>query len=209
MLRISSRFLLHILEHPQLVMFEGEFRHSHVNRYPVFTHPARYTIVVLGQGRTGQEALDRHIAESFDAEEVADLFQGPVGGDKLFFGGEINTVKAGEPDWRAAYPHMNFFCAGVAEGLDFALGGGAADDGVIDDDDAFAVNDFPDGGKLDFDIHLAHFLFGRDKCPADVVAANHTHIEGDAGLLGEADGGGGAGVGDGNDDVGFDGVLNS
>jgi len=40
------------------------------------------------------------------------------------------------------------------------------------------------------------------------VRTNHSHIKGDAGLLGETDGGGGAGVGDWNYDVGIDGMLN-
>ena len=118
--------------------------------------------------------------EGFDFEEVADLLDGPVVGDKLFFGREVDAVETGEANRRAAYPHMNFFCAGVAEGLDFAFGGGAADDGIIDDDDSFAFYDFPDGGELDFDVKFAHFLVGRDKRPADVVASNHTHIERDS-----------------------------
>jgi len=111
--------------------------------------------VVSGQSGAAEQAFEGHIAERIDAEKVADLFECSVVGDKLFLGGEIYAVKTGETNGRTTDPHMNFFRPGVAEGPDFAFGGGAADNGVVDDNDSFAVYDFPDGGELDFDGQLA------------------------------------------------------
>ncbi len=89
---------------------------------------------------------------------------------------------------------------------DFA-GGGAADDGVVDEDDALAFEQATDGVELHADAEVADALLGLDKGAADVVVADEAEVEGDAGLGGVADGGGDAGVGDGDDEVGGDAGL--
>ena len=64
-----------------------------------------------------------------------------------------------------------------------------------------------DGVELELDAKVADGLGGLDEGAAHVVIADQRLAEGDAGLGGVTDGGGGAGVGNGDDDIGIDGVL--
>ncbi len=85
--------------------------------------------------------------------------------------------------------------------------GRAADDGVVDEDDALAFEQGADGVELHADAEVADALLGLDEGAADVVVADEAEVEGDAGLGGVAEGGGDAGVGDGDDEVGGDAGL--
>ncbi len=96
---------------------------------------------------------------------------------------------------------------GGAAHADDLAGGGAADDGVVDQDDTLAFEQRADGVELHADAEVAHTLLGLNKGAADVVVADEAEVEGDAGFGGVAQGGGDAGVGHGDDEVGGDGGL--
>ena len=57
-------------------------------------------------------------------------------GDQLVRGGEIDAVKTGMADRRAADAQVNLFRAGAAKGAHLGARRRAAHDGIFDDDDA-------------------------------------------------------------------------
>ena len=70
-----------------------------------------------------------------------------------------------------------------------------------------ALNDLAHRVELEADAELAQRLGGLDEGPAHVGVLDQPLAVGDAGGLGVADGGGRAGLGGGDDQVGLDGVL--
>ena len=67
---------------------------------------------------------------------------------------------------------------------------------------AFALEHLAHGVELDLDAEVADVLLRLDEGAADVVVADQGEVQRDAGLLGVADGGGHAGVGDRGHQVG-------
>src|SRR6202035_2096086 len=102
---------------------------------------------------------------------------------------------------------MDFFGAGVAHHADELAAGGAADDGIVDEDDALSGDEFTNGIEFEFDAEIADGLRRLDEGAADVVIANEAHAEGNFGFEREANGGGDTGVWNGDDHVGFDGMF--
>ena len=100
--------------------------------------------------------------------------------------------------------HVDLGGAGGADHLDDLAAGGAADDGVVDQDDALALDDAAVGGVFELHAEVADAVGGFDEGAADIVVADDAELEGDAALGGVAHGGGDAAVGDGDDDVGVD-----
>ena len=150
------------------------------------------------------EAFEGEVGEGVGAYIVADLVDGHVGGDELFFGRGIDAVEAWGDGGRAGDAHVDFGGSGFADHANDFFAGGAADDGIVDEDDALAFEEGADGVELELDAEVADALFGLDEGAADVVVADESEAEGDAGFGGVAHGGGDAGVGDGDDDVGGD-----
>ena len=86
-------------------------------------------------------------------------------------------------------------------------GGGAADDGVVHDDNAFAADHFVNEVEFDADAEVADELAGLEEGAADVVVADEGVAVGDAAGFGVAHRGPVAGVGDRNNEVGGDGMF--
>ena len=61
---------------------------------------------------------------------------------------------------------MNFFGSGVADHADYLLAGGAANYGVVDQDDALAFDQAADGIQLELDAEVAHGLLRLDEASA-------------------------------------------
>ena len=97
---------------------------------------------------------------------------------------------------------MHFSGAGAAHHADNFAAGGAANDGVVDEDDALAFEQIVHRVELEADAEVADALLGLDKCAADVVVADEAEAEGHAGFFRVAERGGHAGVGHGHDDIG-------
>ena len=155
----------------------------------------------------GDHAILRKIIEGIGVEVFADFLEGMVGGHKLAAIGKINAIDAGVHVGRATDEHMDFFGAGFLEVVDAGLAGGAADDGIIHNDDALALDQLGDEVELHADVEIADELRGLEEAAADIVVADKGHLEGDAGLEGIAEGGAVAAVGHGDDDVGLDGKF--
>ena len=102
---------------------------------------------------------------------------------------------------------MNFGCAGAAHHANNFAACRAADDGIVNEDDALAGEEIVHGIELEADAEVADALLGFDKCAADVMVADEAEAERQARLFRVAERSGDAGVGDGNDDVGGDAGL--
>jgi hypothetical protein len=85
---------------------------------------------------------------------------------------------------------------------DFAAGG-AANDGVVDEDDALAFEQVVNGIELEADAEVADALLGLNEGAANVVVADEAETEADAALFSVSESRGDAGVGNGDDEVGI------
>jgi hypothetical protein len=99
---------------------------------------------------------------------------------------------------------MDLFGAGIAHHLDDLHRGRAADDAVVDKDDALALDQGAIGIVLEFDAEVADVLARLDEGPSDIVGADDAQFERDLRFLAEAKCRRNAGVGNGHDKVGVD-----
>ena len=97
---------------------------------------------------------------------------------------------------------MNFLGAGFTQHADDFAAGGAPHDGIVDQDDAFALEGFRHGGVFHARAEVADGLFGLNEGASLVVAADEAHLDGNARLLGKPQRRAGGGIGDGDHDVG-------
>ena len=102
---------------------------------------------------------------------------------------------------------MDLGGAGLAQHPHQGPLGVAAHDGVVDDDEALALDDLAQGVELEADAELAQGLGGLDEGAPHVGVLHQALPVGDAGGLGVADGGRGARLRRGDDEVGFHRVL--
>src|SRR3954471_52528 len=157
---------------------------------------------VLADLRRGDQTVERHVAERVGADRAADLVAVQPGGDELRPGGEVDAVEAGPLDGRGGDPHVDLGGAGLAQHPDQGPLGVAADDGVVDDDEALTGDDVAERVQLEPDAELADGLAGLDEGAADVGVLHQTLAIGDSRLLGIPDGGRGPGLRHGDDQVG-------
>ena len=75
---------------------------------------------------------------------------------------------------------MHLARAGVAHHLDDLDAGRAANDRIVDEDDALAVDQRRIGVVLQLDAEVADFLARLDEGPADIVRADDAEFERDA-----------------------------
>ena len=118
------------------------------------------------------------------------------------FAGRVDAVEAGRNGGRATDAQMHFLCARAAHHAHNFSACRAADDGVVDEDDALAFEQIVHRVELEAHAEVAHALLGLDEGAAHVVVADEAEAEGNAGLFRVAERGGDAGVGHGHDHVG-------
>src|SRR5208282_5606755 len=150
------------------------------------------------------ETFDREIGKRVGDDETANLVDGFVGRDQFFFRRRVHSVEAGRDGRRAGNPHVDFFRAGVANHADNFLAGGAAHNGVIDQNDSLARDKAADGVEFQLHTKVAHGLLRLNKSTSDVVIANKPEPKRNAALGGIADGRRIARIRNGNDDIGID-----
>ena len=117
-----------------------------------------------------------------------------IGGDNVkkiscVRGGNISGVRsvvAGMQEGRRRDAHMNFLRAGFPEHPHDVGAGGAAHDGVVNQDNAFVPNGFLHGGKLY--LYGVHPPGGLDERATDVFVFDEPDAVGNAGGSGVADG---------------------
>src|SRR5438105_14985865 len=165
------------------------------------TEPAFGISDSLFQGR------QREVAQRVRAQEFADVLRRVRRRDQFLARGRIHAIVAGGNRWRATDAHVNFFCSGVADHAHDFAAGGAADDGIVHQHDALAFDKAAHGIELQFDAEVSDGLQRLDERAADVMIANQAHAEGNSGIERVAYGGGHAGIRDGDNDVGLDGMF--
>ena len=102
---------------------------------------------------------------------------------------------------------MNLLGAGIAQHLDELHHGGAAYDGVVDHDQALALDVVTQRVELHAHAHGAQLLRGLDKRTAHIAILDEALAKGNAALVRIALRGRQTGVGHADDQVGLDGLL--
>jgi hypothetical protein len=125
-----------------------------------------------------EQAIERQVGQRVGFNELADLFDGVVGGDEFALAGRVDAVEAGRNGRRATDAEMDFCCAGAADHADDFAAGGAADDGVVDEDDALAFEQVVNGVELEADAEVADALLGLNEGAAHVVVADEAERKG-------------------------------
>src|SRR2546430_3242670 len=97
---------------------------------------------------------------------------------------------------------MNRLRPGAAQFFHDLAAGSAAHDRIVDEDDAFSLEDLAKRVELQLDADVAQPLVGLDEGARDVAALDQALAVGDAARFGEADGGRRARVGGRADEFG-------
>lgn len=113
---------------------------------------------VGGLAGGAHHAVLREIAERIGVQVAADFVEAVICRHELGAIREIDAVDAGMHVGRATDEDVNLLCTGFLEAVDASFGSGAADDGVIDDNDAFPANEFLDEVEFDADVEVADEL---------------------------------------------------
>src|SRR5262245_29699970 len=113
---------------------------------------------LVGQTERGEDPADRQVAERVGTDEVARLIDRMGRGDELRLDGRIDAIEAGVIDRRRTDPDVDLARARAPEQLHDPLRGRAADDRVVDDDQALAGDDLPHRIELDRHPAMAHPL---------------------------------------------------
>lgn len=174
----------------------------------IFLIDAGLAEVIGGHADGAGNGADGEVAEGIGSECVRHFlfdFGGEVGsghevgGEQFADGAHVDAVEAGSDDRRAGDTNVDFAGAAfLAELVDEGFHRRRADDGVLDEQNAFAFQDLRQGGV--FDAGFVGAVAAFDEGAADVAVAEQAFETGDAKLEGHAVGGRLSGVWDGNDD---------
>ncbi len=138
---------------------------------------------------------------------LAYLLQGMGRTDQLAPLGCVDPVETWETPDRCGDAQMDLPSAGPANHLNDLTHRGPPNDRVIDNHNTLIRQDRLDRIVLYLRSKIADPLCRFDKRPADVMITDNSHVEWEAGLLGESQGRTGTGVGDGNDHIARGGAL--
>ena len=118
----------------------------------------RQFIVAAGFADGAVETIHGEEGERIDADDFGHFLNGVVGSHELRFLRRIDAVEAGVGRRRAGDAHMDFAGAGFAHHGDDLLAGSAANDGIIDEDNALAPEDGAIGIMFQLDAEMADGL---------------------------------------------------
>ncbi len=102
---------------------------------------------------------------------------------------------------------MDLGRTGIAHHLDDLHAGCAANDRIVDQDNAFALDQRPVGVVFQLDAEMAHLVARLDEGPSDIMRADDAEFEGYARFLGIADRRGHPAVGHRDDEIGVNAVF--
>ena len=126
--------------------------------------------------------------ESVSADHLTNFFGAVFRCDELLSFCGIDTEEARILDRRRADAELDFLSAGITKQIDDDAAGGAANDRVIDQDDALPGYVHADRVQLHADSAFTFLLPRLDEGAAHVFIFQKTFYEGDAGSLGIAKG---------------------
>ena len=110
-----------------------------------------------------EQALFREEGEGIRADEAAECLHVQPVGDQFRFRGNVDAVEAGVLQGRRGNAQVHASGAGVPEHLYKLPGGGAPDDGIVDDHDVFPFHDTPNRRQFQPDAGFPHLLGGFDE----------------------------------------------
>src|ERR1051326_4682315 len=148
-------------------------------------------------------ALEREISERIGAGVLANFFDGFIGGDELLLRGRIHPIETWRDGWRAGDAEMDLSRAGAAHHAHDLSAGGAAHDGIVNQDDTLAFERAAHRIELELHAEIAHRLLRLDEGAANVVVADQSEAKWNTTLGGVSHGRGDAGIGPSNHDVGI------
>ena len=131
-------------------------------------------------------AVNRDEGKAVRVDFLGNFRDRHLGGDQLVLAWRVDTIETGMRGWWAGDPHVNFRRAGISHHGDDLSRSGAAYDGIIDKNDAFAAHRRRVGVVLQLHRVRAVFLCRLDEGPADIVVSDDPQIKGNAGCLGIA-----------------------
>ena len=175
------------------------------NRHGITAGKARIAVAALGHDL--QQALDRKEGQRIGANVLADLIDRLVSADELRLHVGIDAVEARPDDLGRVDADVNLLGAGVAQHLDELHHGGAANDGVVDDDQALALDIVAQWIELHAHAHGTQLLRGLDKRTAHIAILDEALAKGNAALARITLRRRQTGVGHADDQVGIDGLL--
>ena len=144
------------------------------------------------------------VGEGISADLPGDLLHAvQAAGDQVLPGVHVRAEEAGITEGRGRDAHMDFLRSGFPQEADDALAGGAADDGVVNENHPLVPDGLRDDVQLDADGGFPHVLAGGNEAAADVFVLQEAHAVGNAAFLGVAQGGVDAGVRHADDHVRF------
>src|SRR6476620_8807921 len=150
------------------------------------------------------DALHREIGQRVGVDLLGDLVDRALVGDHLLAGRHVDAVVAGVADRRRRDPQVDLRGAGVAQHADDLAGGVAADDRVVDDDQALAGDYLRQRVELQPQAVFAQLLAGLDEGPGDVAVLDQTVVPRQPGSAREPGGSGVARVRHRDHQVGLD-----
>ena len=104
-------------------------------------------------------------------------------------GRRVDAVVAGRYGWRRADAEVDLAGSRRADHLHDLAARGPSNHRIVAEDDPLPRQQLPDGVQLDLDAEVPDRLLGLDEGPSHVVVADQTELEGNARLLGVAQGG--------------------
>ena len=122
-------------------------------------------------------------ASEIGADELPHAVEVVGGGEKLVLLGRVDAVIVGMGDRRRGDAEMHFAGARVAHHAHDLHRRGAANDRIVDQHDALAVDHGAVGAVLEANAELADVLGRLDEGAADIVVADDAELVRDAGLL--------------------------
>src|SRR6266511_6048815 len=125
-----------------------------------------------------QHAVQREVAERVRTEILLDLRHLVARPDQLLAGRRVDAVVAGPLDGRRRDAHVHLAGPGRPHHLDDLAARGAADDRVVHDDHALAVEHLAVRVELDLDPEVTDALLGLDEGAPDVVVADEPRVVG-------------------------------
>src|SRR3954454_2391924 len=147
----------------------------HRRQYLVDIYPVGW--IVAGVARSAEhwlsttrfkQSVERQIDERVGFDKTANLIDVVFRGDKVLLARRVHTVETRRRCRRATDAQMHFLRTRRAHHADDLSAGGAADDGVIDKNDALAGEQIAYRVELQLHAKVAHALLRLNESAADI-----------------------------------------
>src|SRR3989344_5048880 len=175
---------------------------SFTNIYRIFASKERSREALFGESCRFYHSFVREEVQRCGAQVLTHFGYRACRREEIFLLWRVDSVKVGKNDGRRRDKKVHFLRTGFKKHGDYLSRGRATHDGIIENGNAPACDDFFLHGELCFYALLADVLLGLDKGAVNVAIFGEAHFKRNATRLGVAYCRGYRGLGDRNDDVG-------